>query len=82
MLAVHEYVGPRRQVVSAGAEISDLVSLKKVVALCLSCRKKFNAAKARYVVKRHCPKGQGRCDGCRAYGIQQLLFHLDTVEHL
>jgi len=48
----------------AGSYVSDLVSLKKCLSLCLLCLHKFDAKAHNYVTRASLPRAHGTCDGC------------------
>lgn len=58
----------------AGTYISDLVTLRKAISLCVDCLPKFNAARNGYVTCKNIPMVGGRCDGCKEDGMERRLF--------
>lgn len=59
---------------TAGSYISDLVSLKKAILLCSSCRPKFDIKSNGYVTQARMPMCGGKCDGCKEMGMGRRLF--------
>jgi hypothetical protein len=57
-----------------GSYISDLVSLKKCITLCVGCSRKFSAASNGYVTDRSIPKCSASCDGCKDMGHDRNVY--------
>lgn len=57
-----------------GGHIDDMVALKQAVALCTSCRPKFDSKRAGYIRKRTLPVVRGRCDGCDQFHPAMKMF--------
>ena len=66
---------PSRQL--AGTYIGDLVALRKAIALCWGCLKKWRPSAVGYMNKRNIPIVRGNCDGCgeRFDGMRLFVHH-------